>query len=151
MFYDFSLLPTLLDMEYRFYIIDYGLIGTESIQAFLKSDIRIVCAVAKTWEMASIIKAVRMLDKPDEVSFLFSFVSKSERADIRGLMAEHTHKVFFADYEDSLFSRDTGIGLCGEIFKDYLREREERTQTSSLKYRLLWFGKNKQKASREKG
>ena len=133
MFYDSSLLPTLLDMEYRFYIVDYGVIGMDNIQAFSANDMRIICAGAKTWEMANIIRAVRMLDKPDEVSFLFSFVPKSERKEIRSLMAEHTDRVYFAEYEGSLFSRDTGLVLCGEIFKDYLKKREVRVQTSNLK------------------
>ena len=141
MFYDLSMLPTLFDMEYRFYIIDYGVIGMDNIQAFSANDMRIICAGAKTWEMANIIKAVRMLDKPDEVSFFFSFVPKIEREEIWNLMAEHSKKIFFTEYEDNLFSRNIGTGLCGEVFRDYLKEREVKAQTSGLKDKLLWFGK----------
>lgn len=137
MFYDYSLLPTLLDMEYRFYLIDYGVVGTENIHAFLESDIRIICAGAKTWEMANIIKAVRMLGKPHEVNFLFSFVPEGEREDIRGLMAEHTHRVYFADYQDSLFTGNAGIGLCSDIFKGYLIKREQKKQIKKAIRRFM--------------
>lgn len=133
MFYDSGLLATILSMNYKLYVIDYGVLDVNNLETFLKSDVKIVCAGAKTWEMVNIINAIRLLPKPNEVNFIFSFVSKTEQPDISRLMEEYTQRVYFSELVDSMFSQSINASVYEEIFRGYLPEEKPKSQASQLK------------------
>lgn len=95
MFFDDAMLLIILEMQYKFCIMDYGVLGMNNIQDYSENDIQIICAGAKTWEMSNIVKTNRMLDKPGNTNFIFNFVLQAEREEIKQLMAQHTDRVFF--------------------------------------------------------
>lgn len=104
--------------EYDFNILDLGKIfdSGRSMNAFKMSDIRIMTATSKPYELKP------LDDIGDEsLNLIFSFTSDNDRQVIRKLINPHSkHQIYYSAYSPDLFNPMPNRMIWTNIMKDYL-------------------------------
>lgn len=107
-------LRKILDMDYDFFIYDFGCINTAQELNWIEKDIKILVAGTKPSELAAFQSAIKLIDDQNP-AFIFSFSAESEHDEVRKMMGESAGKTYFADYTPDPFE-DT----LPEIYADIL-------------------------------
>lgn len=98
-------LRKILDMDYDFFIYDFGCINTAPELNWIEKDIKIIVAGTKPNELPSFQSALRLIYEQNP-RFVFSFSAESEHTAVRSMMGESAGKTYFAAYTPDPFDAE---------------------------------------------
>lgn len=132
-----NVLERVLEIPYNFIIVDFGNFEFCDKEIFNRSDVKIIIAGAKPWEIDNVNSIFKLSSEEllKEYHFCFNFVLEKSRADIRDGMGK-LENVYFVDYvEDPFIQND--FPNAATILEEYLPDEvtEQKEKTSFLKWR----------------
>lgn len=119
-YYRYGEFQKVLEKPYNFIIVDFGLYEKCSIEAYQSSEVQIIIAGAKPWEIDNVASIFKMTEEEilKEYHYCFNFVLASHQDDIRDGM-EVLKNVYFTNYTDDPFFYAEFAG-AEIILKEYL-------------------------------
>lgn len=119
MYFDLNRLPDILNMDYEYYVYDFGVFNQGSFNkvSFLEKNHKIVVGGAKVNELGSITNVLQETYLTD-VKYIFSFIEDNSetRKDILELMDEKAKDTFFAPYAPEPFKLTSDYGTYEDLF-----------------------------------
>lgn len=129
MYYNPKYINAILDMDYDYYIYDYG--TTENV-SFFEKDIKIGVAGTSPLEMNDTEKLIEAYYNTD-MFYCFNFVPETERADILDLMESKSNKTFFINScPDPYFLSPENIKVYENVF-NIIQNREAESSKPKKK------------------
>lgn len=124
---------------YNYIIYDYG----TDISQLDSCDLKLIIAGCTAWEMMFLSQAITKLENMNSVSYVFSFISQSEKDDILDFMDTKWSTTYFAEYSPDMFASitETEKELYGKIIDVKLGKARINKPISPTKNKLSIFGK----------
>ena len=105
--------------NFNFNILDIGTLSQKYLEVFKKSDIKILCATSKPYELNSLKSGLELV-KDIETNCIFSFTSYRSRKDIREIVGNKDKKIYFSNYSPDLFNGIANKAIWISIISDYI-------------------------------
>lgn len=132
MFYKKDRISEILHSGYDFYIYDFGCITQDNLISYFEKTYKILLCGSSPNEMDGLQKVLKYVYDKD-ISYLFNFVSNSEREMIKELMDEKADHTFFSGYAPDMFSYSSDNNFFQEILhKEFPKEKEKSSTENSL-------------------
>lgn len=143
MFYDLNKLPEILNLDYEYFIYDFGVFNRGDFNkiSFLEKSIKIIVGGAKVNEIDDLTRILSETYLTD-IKYIFSFIEEHQdtQNDILELMEERSNVTYFAPYAPETFKLAADYSMYEELLpvEDItLDNSEKKKKTFSL------FGKTK--------
>ncbi len=107
-------LRKILDMNYDFFIYDFGCINTAPELNWIEKEKKILVAGTKPSELAAFQSSLKLIYDQNP-SFIFSFSVEDEHAAVKQMMAKSAGKTYFAGYSPDPFIEKKVDTIYGEI------------------------------------
>lgn len=107
--------------QYNFCIMDFGEIHECRQSEFFNTDIPIIIAGVKDWEIQNFIGAYTS-GILDQAAVLINFFPEKEQEDFKQAFSDL--KIYFSDYAPEVFEPENNIGMYHQIIKEYLTKAE---------------------------
>ncbi|WMJ85670.1 serine/threonine protein kinase [Anaerocolumna sp. MB42-C2] len=75
---NFSLNLLINKNDYPVTIMDYGCLDSNNLQDYLKADIKLIISGGKEWELANTEEVIRLLNKQEDIKYLFNFLDGNQ-------------------------------------------------------------------------
>lgn len=128
-------LATILGKAYNFIITDFGAFNECDRVSFNKSDVRIIVAGAKAWEMPSVkelFSLVGVIETLKGYHYCFNMTPGLYRNDCKEGMGE-LNRVYFQEYTDNPYLSSEFVG-AEEILKEYMPDKPIQQKKTFLPF-----------------
>lgn len=123
---------------YDFFIYDYGVIDTNSLENFLAKDVKIVIAGTKQWEYEKLFNAISMLEKVPDINYIYNFASDEDKRDFKSIKTI-TPLFYFSKYSPDPFSIDVNNEIYQKILKDFIIEKSNKVTVLEKKGKFSFW------------
>lgn len=120
MFYKYDL-GYIVSCGYEFIILDWGVFDGSFTQNYITSDVKIVTAGAKAWEMQYLSAVFEGLGEMSGINFIFSFTAPDEQSYIVDMMGKFKDTTYFSEYAPAIMENGKNKEAFSRLLGDYLQ------------------------------
>lgn len=140
MYYDATKINQVLQMDYDYYIYDYGNINNPDVDftSILEKDIALFICGAKPLELKYTEDILNHLYEHTSPFYIFNFIHPNERDDIKALMSNQSERTLFLNHTPDPFT----YNLENEdVFESVIYKNQPSSTSRAVNKKRLKFGR----------